>query len=119
MRISVPNPDRLLRPGLFVRVIVAAFDNPAAYRIPQQAVQELQGLKSVYIVGADDKVESRQIKANFRQGNDWVVDSGLKTGERVVVEGIGKIHAGATVKPVVAASAGGNPAADSPTTARK
>ena len=119
VRISVPNPDRLLRPGLFVRVIVAAFDNPGAFRIPQQAVQELQGLKSVYIVGADDKVESRQIKANFRQGNDWVVDGGLKTGERVVVEGIGKIHAGATVKPVVAASAGGNPAADSPTTARK
>jgi len=119
VRISVPNPDRLLRPGLFVRVIVAAFDNPAAFRVPQQAVQELQGLKSVYVVGADDKVESRQIKANFRQGNDWVVDSGLKTGERVVVEGIGKIHAGATVKPVVAASAVGNPAADSPATARK
>jgi membrane fusion protein (multidrug efflux system) len=92
VRISVPNPDRLLRPGLFVRVIVAAFDNPRAFRIPQQAVQELQGLKSVYIVGADDKVESRQITANYRQENDWVVESGLKAGERVVVEGIGKIR---------------------------
>src|SRR5256885_12016299 len=45
VRISVPNPDRILRPGLFVRVIVAAFDNPSAIRVPQQAVQELQGLK--------------------------------------------------------------------------
>jgi membrane fusion protein (multidrug efflux system) len=112
VRISVPNPDRLLRPGLFVRVIVAAFDNPSAIRIPQQAVQELQGLKSVYVVGADDKVESRQIVAHLRQGNDWVVESGLKPGERVVVEGVGKIRPGATVKPVAAvasASAGNSP----------
>ena len=110
MRISVPNPDRLLRPGLFVRVIVAAFDNPSAIRIPQQAVQELQGLKSVYIVGADDKAESRQITANFRQGNDWVVEGGLKPGERVVVEGVGKIRPGATVKPVAAAATAGSTA---------
>ena len=108
VRISVPNPDRLLRPGLFVRVFVAAFDNPSAIRIPQQAVQELQGLKTVYVVGAENKAESRQIVANYRLGNDWVVDSGLKSGERVVVEGIGKIRAGATVKPVVAPSTAGS-----------
>src|SRR4029077_19373508 len=77
LRISVPNPDRLLRPGLFVRVIVAAFENPSAIRVPQQAVQELQGLKSVYVVTAGDKVESRPIVARYRIGNDWVVDSGL------------------------------------------
>jgi membrane fusion protein (multidrug efflux system) len=111
VRISVPNPDRLLRPGLFVRVIVAAFDNPSAIRIPQQAVQELQGLKSVFVVGADDKVESRQIAANFRQGNDWIVEGGLKPGERIVVEGVGKIRPGATVKPVVAAATAASPAA--------
>jgi len=102
VRISVPNPERLLRPGLFVRVVVAAFDNPSAIRIPQQAVQELQGLKSVYVVGADGKAESRQIVASHRLGNDWVVDTGLKPGERVVVEGIGKIRAGSAVKAVVA-----------------
>src|SRR5215475_848630 len=61
VRVSVPNPERILRPGLFVRVIVAAFENPNAIRIPQQAVQELQGLKSVYVVSAEDKAESRQI----------------------------------------------------------
>jgi len=106
VRISVPNPDRLLRPGLFVRVIVAAFDNPSAFRIPQQSVQELQGLKTVFVVGADDKVESRQIAATFRQGNDWIVEGGLKPGERVVVEGVNKIRPGAMVKPVAAAAAG-------------
>jgi len=101
-RISVPNPDRLLRPGLFVRVVVAAFDSPDAIRIPQQAVQELQGLKSVYVVAAGDKVESRQIVAGYRVGNDWVVASGLAPGERVVVEGIGKLRPGAPVRPVAA-----------------
>ena len=117
VRISVPNPDRLLRPGLFVRVIVAAFDNPNAIRLPQQAVQELQGLKTVFVVGPDDKVESRQIAAPARQGNDWVVESGLKSGERVVVEGIGKIRPGATVKPVVVASVGGTSVTSSPSAA--
>ena len=123
VRISVPNPDRLLRPGLFVRVIVAAFDNPNAIRIPQQSVQELQGLKTVFVVGADDKVESRQITANFRQGNDWVVEGGLKPGERVVVEGVGKMRPGATVKPVasasVAASTGDSSAAAAPAVPKK
>ncbi len=119
MRISVPNPDRVLRPGLFVRVIVAAFENPNAIRIPQQAVQELQGLKSVYVVGADDKAESRQIVANYRLGNDWVVDSGLKPGDRVVVEGVGKLRAGASVKPVAIAAVAGDPGAGVPAAAPK
>ena len=104
VRISVPNPDRVLRPGLFVRVIVAAFENPNAIRIPQQAVQELQGLKSVYVVGAEDKAETRQIVASYRLGNDWVVDSGLKPGDRVVIEGVAKVRPGAPVKPVAAVS---------------
>lgn len=102
VRISVPNPDRVLRPGLFVRVIVPAFENPGAIRIPQQAVQELQGLKSVYVVTHDDKAEARQIVASYRLGNEWVVDSGLTPGDRVVIEGIGKLRSGAPVKPVTA-----------------
>src|SRR6266702_3795748 len=101
VRVSVPNPDRALRPGLFVRVIVAAFENPSAIRVPQQAVQELQGLKSVYVVAAGDKAEPRQIVAGYRVGNDWVVSSGLAPGDRVVVEGLGKLRPGAPVKPVV------------------
>lgn len=105
VRISVPNPERILRPGLFVRVTVAAFDNPSAIRIPQKAVTELQGLKSVYVVTAGDKVESRQIVASYRLGNDWVVDSGLAAGDRVVIEGIGKLRSGTQVKPVVTAPA--------------
>jgi membrane fusion protein (multidrug efflux system) len=100
VRISVPNPERLLRPGLFVRVVVPALDSPQAIRIPQQAVQELQGTKSVYVVAAGDKIESRQIVATHRLDNDWVVASGLAAGDRVVVEGTGKVRPGAPVRPV-------------------
>ncbi len=113
VRISVPNPQRVLRPGLFVRVIVAAFDNPNAIRIPQQAVTELQGLKSVYVVSADDKVEPRQITASYRLGGDWVVDKGLSAGDRVVIEGVGKLRAGVQVKPVVTAARADQPNAGS------
>lgn len=120
VRISVPNPDRLLRPGLFVRVIVAAYENPNAVRIPQQAVQELQGLKSVYVVTADNKAEPRPIVASNRLGNDWVVDSGLKPGDRIVIEGVGKLRPGAPVKPVVNAPvAGESGAGPSPAAPKK
>jgi len=112
IRVSVPNPNRVLRPGLFVRVIVAAFEDPNAIRIPQQAVQELQGLKSIYVVGAGDKAESRQIVAQYRIGNDWVVDSGLNPGDRVVTEGVAKIKPGAPVKPVAASTVARNSAAE-------
>jgi membrane fusion protein (multidrug efflux system) len=100
VRVSVANPDRLLRPGLFVRVFVPAFDSPNAILVPQQAVQELQGTKSVYVIGAGDKAEARQIVASHLVGTDWIVASGLAAGERVVVEGVGKIRPGAAVKPV-------------------
>src|SRR2546430_859937 len=78
------HPDRVCRAGLFVCVIVAAFEDPSEIRISQQAVQELQGLKSVYIVVADDKAEPLHIDASYRIGNDCVVDSGLAPVDRVV-----------------------------------
>jgi membrane fusion protein (multidrug efflux system) len=117
VRISLPNPERLLRPGLFVRVIVPAFENPNAIRIPQRAIQELQGLKSVYVVTAGDKAEQRTVVASRRIDNDWVVDSGLTAGDRVIVDGIGKVRPGAQVRPVLAAGAPGavNAASAAPT----
>ncbi len=104
VRISLPNPQRLLRPGLFVRVIVPTLDSQAAIRIPQKAVQELQGTKSVYVLAEGDKVESRQIVTSHRLDNEWVVASGLAAGDRIVIEGTGKIRPGAPVRPVALAS---------------
>ena len=102
VRVSVPNPQRVLRPNLFVRVVVPSYQDPNAIRIPQQAVQELQGLKSVYVVDANNTAQIRQIVASYRTGGDWVVQSGLQPGEIVVVEGAGKVKPGVPIKPVLA-----------------
>jgi membrane fusion protein (multidrug efflux system) len=103
MRIVVPNPEGILRPGQYVRVAVPSAARPDAILIPEKAVQELQGLKTVYVIGADNKASVRQIKATQRLGTDWVLDSGLQAGEIVVVDGLQKVSPGATVKPVFAA----------------
>lgn len=102
VRVVVPNPDGDLRPGQFMRVIVPGRSNPNAILVPQKAVQEIQGKRSVYVVGPDNKAMSRDIVANQRIGNDWLVEQGLKPGETVIVEGIAKVQPGATVKPVLA-----------------
>jgi len=105
VRLSVRNPEGELRPGQFVRVIVPAVQELNAVRVPQQAVRELQGQRSVFVVGADNKAEYREIVANTRVDNDWVVESGIKAGELVIVEGVGKVRPGAPVKPVEAGAA--------------
>ena len=102
LRLSVPNSERELRPGQFVRVIVPGVENPNAIRVPQQAVQEMQGKRSVFVVNADGKVAYREIGATLRLDNDWVVESGLQPGETVIVEGINKVRPGAPVKAVPA-----------------
>jgi len=104
-RVSVPNPDRVLRPGMFVRLSVPALDTGNAITVPQRAVTELQGLKTVYVVGEDGKPQSRQIVADTRTASGWVVEKGLKPGELVVVEGLPKIQLmpNAPVKPVIVA----------------
>jgi membrane fusion protein, multidrug efflux system len=114
VRLSVPNPERALRPGQFVRVVVPGQQNADAIRVPQQAVQEMQGKRSVFVVEAENKVAYREITANTRLENDWVVEGGLKPGDVVIVEGVNKVRPGATVKTVAmgADAAKGAPAKD-------
>jgi membrane fusion protein, multidrug efflux system len=102
VRIVVPNPEGSLRPGQYVRVLVPSATRPDAILIPQKAVQELQGLKTVYVIDAANKAQTRQITATQRLGTDWVLDSGLQPGDIVVVDGLQKVSPGATVKPVFA-----------------
>lgn len=99
VRLSVPNPNQSLRSGQFMRVVVRALENPDAIRVPQQAVQEMQGKRSVFVVDAEGKVAYREIGAPARIGNDWVVESGLRPGELVIVEGVNKVRPGMLVKP--------------------
>lgn len=106
VRLSVPNPDRALRPGQFLRVIVPAVETTSGIRVPQKAVQELQGKRSVFVVGTDNKVAYREIAARTRVENDWLVEDGLRAGDVVIVEGVNKVKPGATVKPVMVAATG-------------
>ena len=89
-----PNPTNILRPGQFVRVRVLIGTRQGALLIPQRAVMELQGSYQVAVVGPDNKVDIRPVKPGERVGSLWVIDEGLKPGERVVAEGLQKVKEG-------------------------
>ena len=101
VRVQVPNHDRFLRAGQLVRVIVPSIKPLDAIRVPQQAVQELQGKRSVYVIDNEGKAQFREINATDRIGNDWVVQGGLAAGDVIIVEGTQKVRPGAPVKPVM------------------
>jgi membrane fusion protein, multidrug efflux system len=94
---SFPNPERLLRPNQYGKARLVTDVKQDAAVVPQRAVQEIQGLYSVMVVKPDATVEQRMIKAGERVGNLWVIDSGLKPGEKVIVEGIQKVRPGVQV----------------------
>ena len=103
-----PNPEGLLRPGQFGRVRVAAEMAENAILVPQRAVQEIQGAKSVLVVGADNMVALRTIRPGESVGDLVIVRDGVQPGERVIVDGIQKARPGSKVDPSVAP--GGSPA---------
>jgi membrane fusion protein, multidrug efflux system len=94
-----PNPGNILRPGQFARVRAITTVRRGALLVPQQAVTELQGNYQVAIVGTDNKVQIRPVKVGERSGRDWIIEEGIKPGERVVAEGVQKVRAGLTVIP--------------------
>ena len=95
---SFPNPQNFLRPGQFGRLRAAPEVRRGALLVPQKAVSELQGDYQVAVVGADNKVSIRAVKAGDRVGPMWIVEGGVKPGEQVVVEGLQKVQNGGTVK---------------------
>src|SRR6478752_6848047 len=99
-----PNPNNLLRPGGYGRVRASVRSRDGALLVPQRAVTELQGSYQVSVVGEDNKVSIRPITVGERVGKFWIVNQGVKAGERVVVEGLMKVRDGAPVKPVPAGS---------------
>jgi len=100
-----PNPNNLLRPGGFGRVRLSVRSREHALLVPQRAVIELQGSYQAAVVGDDNKISIRPVTVGERVGKMWIINEGLKPGERVVVEGLQKVRDGAAVKPVPAASA--------------
>ncbi len=94
-----PNPGNVLRPGQFAKIRALIETQKGALLVPQRAVNELQGRFQVAVVGPDNKVDLRWVKVGERTGSLWVIDEGLKPGERVIVEGIQKVKAGMPVTP--------------------
>ena len=100
LRAEVPNPGGDLLPGLYVRVRLEQAQATNAITLPQQAVTRTAQGDTVMVVGDDNKVNPRTIRIGSAKGNQWVVLEGLKTGEKVMVDGFQKVQPGATVKPV-------------------
>lgn len=94
-----PNPGNILRPGQFARVRAITKTIKGALLIPQRAVTELQGSFQVAVVGNDNKVSIRQVKVGERSGSMWIIEEGLKPGERVVAEGTQKVRPNLVVDP--------------------
>jgi membrane fusion protein (multidrug efflux system) len=112
VKADFPNPGPMLRPGQYARLRVTTDVAQGALVVPQRAVQDLQGLAQLTVVGADDKVEVRTVTTGVRWGTLQVVTQGLAAGERVVVEGFQKVRPGMVVvaKPAPAELAGSPPA---------
>lgn len=96
---SFPNPDKILRPGLFAIVRIKVQDLKNAILIPQRCVMELQGLFNVFVVDENNKIETREVKVDSKIGSLWLIKEGLKPGEKVVYEGLQKVKDGIAVNP--------------------
>ena len=101
VRAKFPNAENLLRPGMNVRVRLVLDTIPNALLVPQRSATELLGRQFVTVIGADNKAEQRPVTLGDRVGELWIVKSGLKPGERVVVDGAQKAPAGTIVAPTM------------------
>ena len=108
LRAVFPNPQRILLPGLFVTVKLDVGMLKHVFLVPQEAVQRDAKGAFVYVLGRGDKVEQRQVMLGEMHGADWVVRGGLADAERVIVDGVQKVHPGAVAR---AAGAPAAPAA--------
>lgn len=94
-----PNPEKLLKPGQYAKVVVKMRVVENGLLVPQRCVMELQGQHSVYVVNDANKVESRQVTAGERIGDMWLISDGLKAGEKVVIDALQKVRSGLEVTP--------------------
>jgi membrane fusion protein, multidrug efflux system len=97
LELAFPNPDFLLRPGQYGKARLLLETKAGSLLVPQRAVQELQNLYSVAVVDGAGTVSFRNVKVGQRVDNLWVIEDGLKPGERVVVDGLQRIQDGMTV----------------------
>jgi len=118
LRAIVPNPNDTLLPGMYVRAILNEGIRDDGVLVPQVAVtHDPKGGATALVVGAENKVEPRAVTVSRAIGDQWLVDAGLRAGDRVIVEGVLKVHPGDVVRPTEAtppAAAAGPAAATAP-----
>ena len=101
LRVVVPNPTNVLLPGAYVRAVLGNAVRENAVLVPQRAVtRDPKGNATAMVLGADDKVAARPVKVSRSIGDQWLVDEGLASGERVIVEGLQKVRPGVVAKGV-------------------
>ena len=104
VRAEFPNPDKVLRPGMFARIRVDLGVRPGTLLAPERAIVELQGKNFVGVIGADNKATQQPVKvADSSVPGSVIVLEGIKAGDRIVVEGLQKVREGLVVKPMTAA----------------
>ncbi|SFE25307.1 efflux RND transporter periplasmic adaptor subunit [Paracidovorax konjaci] len=114
LRAEVPNPDRQLLPGLYVRVRLEQAQVGNGVLLPQQAVTRSARGDTVMVVGPDNHLAPRPIKLGPAQGTNWVVLDGLKAGEKVMVDGFQKLPRGKPGDPIVVQPVAWQPAGAAP-----
>ncbi|MBI3285748.1 MAG: efflux RND transporter periplasmic adaptor subunit [Burkholderiales bacterium] len=116
LRAEFPNPERVLLPGMYVRIRLEQAVRGNSITVPQQALTRSAQGASVLTIGADGKVAPRTVKAETAQGDQWIISEGLQAGDKVIVEGLLKAKPGTLVKAVEykkASAAAGAPASAS------
>lgn len=105
LRATFPNPHGLLLPGMYVRARLSQATAQRAILVPQQAIsRDPTGGATVLLVGPGNKAVQRRVQASRTVGASWLVGEGLKPGDRVIVEGLGRIKPGQAIRPVPAGS---------------
>ena len=109
IRARFPNPDALLLPGMYVRAEFSPLEAHDAILAPQQAIsRDVKGNATAMVVGQDSKAELRTLVADRTVGDQWLITSGLAPGDKLIVEGLGRVKAGQVVKPVAVAPTAAN-----------
>ena len=98
VRAELPNPDGILRPGMFVKAIVVGAKRPNALVVPQRAVQQTANGHVVFVVSSQGTAEVRPVIVGEWIGQDWVISKGLNPEEQVITDGFQRLVPGAPVK---------------------
>lgn len=118
VRAEFPNPHKQLRPGMFGRIRVDLGSRTNSILVPEQVITELQGKNFVWVIGSDNKASQRPVQIGGQVGDRILVSDGLKSGDRIVLEGLQKVREGAPVQPmtaeqIAATAQGSNPHSES------